>query len=203
MLMSEPIIRLIFERGKFDHSDTINTAAALQYYAIGLMAYSGIKVVTPAFYALDKRHAPMIVSLASIALNAVLNYYLTFALGLGHRGLALSTGIVAVTNFVVLYILMRRACGPDPSREYAGFIAKLGLATLALGGAAWAGNDWLNAVSVRQPLTMRVAHMCLVMGIAAGLFFLVAWQLRIREFTEVLDSMARKFGRRRKPAGRT
>ncbi len=202
MFMSEPIIRLIFERGRFDHADTIATAGALQFYAIGLVAYSGIKVVTPAFYAMDKRHAPMLVSLASILLTAALNFVLTFVLDMGHRGLALSTGIVAVTNFIVLYVLMRRATGKDESGEMPGFLMNLTVATLGLVGAAWAGNQWLNDVAkANPPILIEVLHMVIVVGLAAGLFFVVAWQLRIAELTDVIDGVVRRVRRSRsKPA---
>ena len=68
------------------------------FYAIGLAGYAGVKVLAPAFYALDKRHLPMVVSLISIGVNFALNWLFTFHLGLGHRGLALSTSFVAITN---------------------------------------------------------------------------------------------------------
>ena len=60
---------------------TAQTAAALQFYALGLVAYSGIKVLAPAFYALDKRKTPMMVSFASIGTNLLLNWLFTFHMG--------------------------------------------------------------------------------------------------------------------------
>src|SRR5207237_4832354 len=63
------------------------TAGALQFYAIGLAAYSAVKVLAPAFYALDKRYLPMMVSIFSIVINFGLNWFFMFKLGLGHRGL--------------------------------------------------------------------------------------------------------------------
>ncbi len=188
-ILAEPIIRLIFERGRFDHEDTLRTASALQFYAIGLVAYSGIKVVTPAFYAIDKRHAPMLVSLASIILNAVLNFIFTFVLELGHRGLALSTGLVALTNFIVLYALMRSHVGSDPHRQMPVFSAKIVLATLILGGAAWEGNRWLNEAAASQPLHLQIVHVGIVIGLASALFFATAWLLKISELTEIMDAI--------------
>ncbi len=75
----------------------------MRCYAVGLVAYSADKVLAPAFYALDKRHLPMFVAFISIAVNFCLNYFFTFHLKLGHRGLALSTSLVAFTNFLMLY----------------------------------------------------------------------------------------------------
>src|SRR5438105_14488823 len=62
IILARPIISVIYEHGRFDARATEQTAAALQFYAIGLAAYAAIKVLAPAFYALDKRFLPMLVS---------------------------------------------------------------------------------------------------------------------------------------------
>src|SRR5437773_3225939 len=108
MILAEPIIGLIYQHGRFTSASTTQTAGALRFYAIGLVGYSAVKVLAPAFYALDKRHLPMLVSLLSIAVNFGLNWFFAFQLKIGHRGLALSTSIVAIMNFLLLYIMMRR-----------------------------------------------------------------------------------------------
>ena len=66
IILAEPIISVIYEHGRFTAEATQQTAAALRFYAIGLAGYSADKVLAPAFYALDKRHLPMLVSLPSI-----------------------------------------------------------------------------------------------------------------------------------------
>src|SRR5713101_8373306 len=108
IILAEPIISLIYQHGRFTAEATRQTAAALRFYALGLAGYSGVKVLAPAFYAINKRNLPMLVSLFSIAMNFGLNWFFRFQLGFGHRGLALSTSFVAITNFLLLYIMMRR-----------------------------------------------------------------------------------------------
>jgi putative peptidoglycan lipid II flippase len=90
-VLREPIVRLIFEHGEFHAADTAATAAALAYYALGLFAYSGQKVLVPAFYALKKTRIPVAISVTSVALNVALNIALIGPLGF--RGLALATGL--------------------------------------------------------------------------------------------------------------
>src|SRR6267143_129948 len=107
IILAQPIISVIYEHGRFTPEATRQTAGALQFYAIGLAAYSAVKVLAPAFYALDKRYLPMVVSIFSIAINFLLNWFFMFKVGLGHRGLALSTSLVALTNFLLLYIMVR------------------------------------------------------------------------------------------------
>ncbi|MFO9228354.1 murein biosynthesis integral membrane protein MurJ [Legionella pneumophila serogroup 1] len=105
---AKPIIYLIYEHGKFYSTDTVQTANALKFYTLGLTSYACIKILSPAFYAIDKKWTPMIVSFSSIGLNIFLNYFLIFKLAMGYAGLALSTSISAASNFLVLYILMNQ-----------------------------------------------------------------------------------------------
>src|SRR5713226_6811889 len=133
IFLAQPIISVIYEHGRFTAEATRQTADALRFYAIGLAAYSAVKVLAPAFYALDKRHLPMLVSLFTILVNFCLNWLFTFHLGLGHRGLALSTSLVAITNFLLLYIMMRRYAG----RLETGAMLKL-LGKLLIAGAVLA-----------------------------------------------------------------
>src|SRR5204862_4060681 len=98
VILAEPIIGLIYQHGRFTADATAHTAEALRFYAIGLVGYSAVKVLAPAFYAINKRHLPMVVSLLSILVNFALNWFLTLHLGWGHQGLALSTSLVAITH---------------------------------------------------------------------------------------------------------
>src|ERR1700738_1032788 len=94
IVLARPIISVIYEHGRFSAEATRQTASALQFYAIGLVAYSAVKVLAPAFYALDKRYLPMMVSILSIVINVALNWFFMFRMALGHRGLASSTSLV-------------------------------------------------------------------------------------------------------------
>ena len=94
-MLASPIISVIYQHGRFNAEMTRQTAGALQYYATGLVAYAALKVLVPAFYAIGKRHTPMVVSFLAIGTNLFLNWLFTFRLGWGHRGLAFSTGLVA------------------------------------------------------------------------------------------------------------
>src|SRR6266480_7432494 len=134
IILAEPIIRLIYQHGRFTPEATRQTTAALRFYAIGLAGYSADKVLAPAFYALNKRYLPMFVTMTSIAINFSLHWFLTLYLNWGHRGLALSTSVVAITNFFFLYSMMRHFTG----RLETGALVKL-LAKLLVAGALLAG----------------------------------------------------------------
>src|SRR6185436_19796952 len=107
IFLSRPIIALIYEHGKFKQTDTEATSKALIFYAIGLFAYSGIKVVVPAFYALGKSRIPVIISAISVAANIGLNLWLIEPLG--YLGLALGTSLTAIGNFGLLFQQLQRS----------------------------------------------------------------------------------------------
>lgn len=195
IMLAEPIISLIYERGKFTHDSTVQTAAALQCYAVGLVAYSGIKVLAPAFYAIDKRKTPMVVSFASIIVNLLLNWLFTFHLGWGHRGLALSTGLVAMSNFAALYFLMRRETRLLQTRQMLSTLLKLALAGAVLAALCWAGNRWLLAGWAQFGLLLRILSLGAVITVAGGAFFLITMLLRVEEMDDVTRLAKRKLGR--------
>ncbi len=195
-MLAGPIISLIYERRTFTAADTAQTAGALQCYSIGLCAYAGIKVLAPAFYAIGKRTTPMLVSFLSIAVNYGLNQLFTFHLGYGHRGLALSTGLVALTNFSLLYILMRHETRELETRQMFITLAKLALAGAALAAVCWASQTWLLAGWPHFGLALRTLSLCATIAVAGGVFFAVALLLRIAELDDVAALVRRKLTRR-------
>ena len=87
IVLSRQIIGLIYERGPFKAFDTEQAAVALQFYALGLTAYSSIRVLAPAFYALNETRIPMLASVLSIITNFVVASLSNNQFGLGHRRL--------------------------------------------------------------------------------------------------------------------
>ncbi|MFN0102534.1 MAG: murein biosynthesis integral membrane protein MurJ, partial [Bryobacteraceae bacterium] len=98
IVIGDSIIGALFEGGQFRAYDTQQTAAALAWFAAGLVGYSGLKILVPAFYALKDSRTPMFISLASIATNYFIVSTMTGATTFGHAGLALSTAAVAISG---------------------------------------------------------------------------------------------------------
>ena len=96
IVLASPIIALIFERGSFTADDTAATALALRYYAIGLVGYSIVRIVSPAFYALRRSRIPVVASITSVVVNVALNVVLVRVMG--YAGLALGTSLAAIVN---------------------------------------------------------------------------------------------------------
>lgn len=196
IILAEPIIALIYEHGRFTAFSTVQTAGALRFYAAGLVGYAAIKVLAPAFYALDKRFLPMFVSFLSIGINFSLNWFFTFYLGWGHRGLAMSTCLVALTDFVLLYILMRRHAGPLETGVLFKTIAKLLTAGAGLAAVCWAAVTFYLGSGSHLGILQQLVGVMGTIAVGVVVFFGLAYLLRVAELRDVVEVVRRKLGRK-------
>ncbi|MEQ1861801.1 MAG: murein biosynthesis integral membrane protein MurJ, partial [Chthoniobacteraceae bacterium] len=195
ILLAEPIISVIYERGKFTAFETAQTAEALRFYALGLAAYAGTKVLGPAFYAIDRRKTPMVVSFCEIAVNLLLNWLFTFRLGMGHKGLALATGCVALTNFAALYVLMHRQTKRLETRALVTLLARLAVPCALLAGICLAARAWPLAAWATMPFIPKLAWLFGAIAAGVAAFFGSAALFRIEEIDDVLGMVKRKLRR--------
>jgi putative peptidoglycan lipid II flippase len=193
IILAEPIISLIYQHGRFTAEATRQTASALRFYAIGLVGYSGVKVLAPAFYAINKRNLPMFVSLLSIAVNFGLNWFFRFKLGWGHHGLALSTSVVAITNFLLLYLMMRKHTIHLETTALMATLLKLIVAGAVLALVCF-GAQWVFFQSVQG---LRIWHkaieLTITVAVGSGAFFGAAYFLGVAEVQDVVALVRRRF----------
>jgi putative peptidoglycan lipid II flippase len=190
IVLADPIIAMIFERGHFTPIDTAATAAALMFYAPGLVGYSAVKVASPSFYSLGDARTPVIVSVLSVLANLALNLVLVRVMG--YKGLALGTAIAAIFNAVALLLLLRGRIGGLEGRRIAVSFSKILVASLFMGAAAWFCAEWLeSALPGRGEFEKGIRVFA---SIATGLVVLVASArlLRIAEFDEALSRVVRR-----------
>ena len=195
IVLAEPIISVLYQHGRFGAYETAESAGALRFYALGLCGYAALKVLVNAFYAIDRRKTPMVVSFIAVVLNLVLNWVFTVQLGWGHRGLAFSTACVATSNFLILYFLMRAHLGRLESRALAALLVRVALASLVLLAIAWGGGHLLLADWAVEPFWPKLARLMLVIGCAAAAFFLCASALGIHEVRELAAAVRRRLRR--------
>lgn len=104
--MSEPIVRLFFERGAFDAAATTNTAYINQMYSIGLVAFATYPILVKVFYAFKNTYLPLFISLGTVTLNFIGNVVLSKYMG--PAGIALATSIASITGYIVAYFALSR-----------------------------------------------------------------------------------------------
>ena len=195
--MAEPVIGLVYQHGHFSARDTLETALALQFYAIGLVAYSCIKVLSPAFYAINRKWTPMLVSFASVALNIALNHYFMFHLGMGHKGLALSTTLCATLNFAALYMLMRPTARTLESGKFLSTLARCALASIPIGLVCMAADSLLPTLLPSQSLPWRALAVLVTIAAAVLAYLLTCLILRVEETRSASEILKRKLLRQR------
>lgn len=194
--LANPIIGLIYEHGQVKVNDTLQSGYALQFYAMGLVAYACIKVLSPTFYAIDRKWTPMLVSFVSIGLNFGLNYLFIYHMKLGAYSLALSTSIAAAVNFLTLYLLMHREAQTLHTLKLIGTLIRCGVASVALGAVCWAGltygAEWLQ----HERFLMRAASLGVLVAVAGGAYLLACLILRVSEVETAIGAVKRKLFRR-------
>lgn len=192
IVLGRPIVALVLEHGKFTGFDTVQTANALAAYSIGLAGYAAVKVLSPAFYALNDARTPMLVSLGSIAVNYVMNKLLVETFG--HVGLAFSTSAVALVNFLLLALLMRRRIHRLEGRRLGRIVLRISAASLLMAVAAW-GTSELAATLPLQGLALHLTQVLGGIGSAALVFYFACRLLRVAELDETINAIAGRFAR--------
>jgi putative peptidoglycan lipid II flippase len=198
-VLGDSMIAVVYQGGKFRVSDTHQTALALSCYALGLAGYAAIKVLAPAFYALNDARTPMIVSLISILINAAAASSMVKLAGLGHAGLALSTSIVALVSSVVLFeVLRRRVGGAQGRRLFTSFI-KITAASVAMGGACALSSRFMAHVAGLSRMA-RAADLAVSIPLGLAVFYASCKVVQLPELEAarraLVAPIARRLGRR-------
>jgi putative peptidoglycan lipid II flippase len=195
LVLDEAILRLIYQRGRFSAVDTAATARALECYAAGMIAYAGVKVVAPAFYALGRIRAAVIASLASVLANLAINV----ALGdrFGYRALALGTAAAALLNGGLLYAAFCRIVAPLPHRALARFAAKIALACAVMAVCVREGHRWIDRHVGHYHTRERLIETLVPVALGALVYGLCCAALRLEEMAALVDKLRGKLGRRR------
>ena len=192
MMLAGPIMSVLYQHGRLDTYQALQAAGALRYYAVGLAGYAALKVLVNAFYALDRRKTPMLVSFVAVLLNLLFNWLFTFHLHWGVRGLAFSTGCVASCNFLVLYWLMRRQLSRLETRRMATMLLKVAVACLALAAVCWGSDHTLLAHWPMQRFLPKTAALLATVLAGALVFVGSGLLLRIAELHELLGLVRRR-----------
>lgn len=132
IILAEPIIRLIFQYGRFDQFSTAMTSQALVYYALGLASYAAVKVTVPVFYNINNTRSPVIGSFLAVIINiAVILLSIKY---LQHRALALSISCAMTGNFLFLFVILYHKLAGFPLKYLATGLLKVLLAALVMAG---------------------------------------------------------------------
>ncbi|HEX9788292.1 MAG TPA: murein biosynthesis integral membrane protein MurJ [Candidatus Binatia bacterium] len=194
-VLGRPIVALVFEHGRFTGFDTVQTANALAAYSIGLAGYAAVKVLAPAFYALNDARTPMLISIGSIAVNYVMNLLLVGPFG--HVGLAFSTSTVALVNFLLLALLIRRRLGTLGGRRLGSTVLRICAASLPMALTAGFTSELVTALPL-SGIALELVQVIAGIGLATAVFYLSCRLLGVEELNDTVDALTGGFSRLRR-----
>ena len=185
IVLRRPVVEVLFQHGDFDAASTTLTAWSLLFFALGLSAFSMVKVIVPAFYALEDTRTPMRIAVIAMLLNVGLNFL--FIGPLQNGGPPLATTVAAFFNSAALMIIFRNRYGPIGFRVVLQSLMKFSIAALALGLVALVLIRWPGFYD-DAPMTQKVAALGLTIAAAAGTYFVMAYLLGSREGQELRET---------------
>ncbi len=189
-LLATPLIDVVFRRGRFGTADVQKTALAVGFFALGLYAAAGVKILTQAFYALHDTRTPVLVGTFDLAVFWIL--CVALAGPMQHAGVALATAAGFWINFLALLALLRRRLGRVGGRRILASLLRLAVASLGMGAVVWVVSARLVPYRMIWLLPLRIGWVGAVASLGAVVFLAFAKLLRVPEVDEVLGAFRKK-----------
>ena len=176
IFLAEPIVRLLYEHGKFNEYSTQAVSDVLVMLSLGLVLNGASLLLIRAFFSLKKTWVPTAVSILTLAVNVLL--VLVFYKPLGVAGIALATSIVNVVSFGVLFVLLRKAAGRLEG------LATLKTTIIAVGASvatAWLGSVVWRAVDqlLGRDMVGQLCAMAAALGVAYAMYVVIIARLKL------------------------
>jgi putative peptidoglycan lipid II flippase len=189
IVLRVPIISVLFQRGAFDIQSTFLTAQALLCYALGLWAFSVIRVIVSAFYSLQDSKTPMKAGIVAFVVNVICSIILMYPLK--HSGLALATSIATAVNVIMLTVVLKRRIGVFLDQEFYKSVFNIFLSSFAMWGVIILIGTFLPW-SDEGPLNERLLHLMFSVFAGMATFFSFACLTKCSEMTMIVDVIKRR-----------
>jgi putative peptidoglycan lipid II flippase len=192
MALNLPIISVLFQRGAFDAQATILTAQALFCYALGLWAFSLIRVIVAVFYSLQDAKWPMKAAIITLIVNLAASIALMFPLK--HSGLALANSLAAIVNVIILGIVLKKKIGPFLDRNFYFSTLKIITSSIVMWGAIMLIDvfmPWDSSSSFRS----RLIYLLTTITAGAATFFICSYILKSPEIHSIIRLLKKRFNR--------
>jgi len=184
-----PLIQVLLERGNFTAESTAMVAFALQFYAIGLVAHSGLEITVRAFYALHDTMTPVLIGIGAMILNILFSLWWVRYLGFG--GLALANSVATTLEMALLLTLLRRRMGGIEGRRLTRAVLSSGVAAIGMGVVV---SVWLRWLPAHLPTAGWEVWVAAIGGaiVAAGVYGAISLLFRSDELHGALALVRRR-----------
>ena len=193
IILREPIVALLFQRGEFDDQATRLTAQALLYYSMGLWAFSAVRIVAATFFALQDTRTPVKMAGISILANIILGLVLMKTLS--HGGLALATSLSSILNLGLLLGALRTRLGSLGWKSIAMAVGRSGLCSAVMGLAVHIMSLFM-ILDVDSPLPGLAAGVAGSIAIGLCVYGTGSYLIKSPELSRVLTAVWRGIGKK-------
>ncbi|OGW34685.1 MAG: murein biosynthesis integral membrane protein MurJ [Nitrospirae bacterium GWD2_44_7] len=186
--LREPIVNILFQRGRFDYAATAGTADALLFYSLGIWAIVGVRIVTASFYSMQDTKTPIKILVVTVMTNIILSLILMRPLK--HSGLALANALASTVNFLLLFYFLRKKLERLGAGRIIKSFLKISFASLAMGAAGWFllhGEIWKQSGRSME----KAGYLSGVIILCSALYFFLSYLLKSEEL-EYIVGLARK-----------
>ena len=190
IFLREPIVNILFQRGKFDYAATLGTAQALLFYSVGIWAVVGVRVMTVSFYSMQDTKTPVKIAAFALTMNVILSVILMNPLK--HSGLALANSLASSLNFALLFFFLRRKLHRVDTSKILHSFAKTVLASSVmgiLGGMLLQGEIWhIDGNTLNKTL-----YLSGTIVLCIGIYFILSLILKNEEALYIMNLAKQKF----------
>lgn len=184
ILLRNPAIQLLFERGAFTREMTLRTAGVLTAYCTATWAYCAHQILIRAFYGLQDTRTPARVAAAMVAVNLTLN--LTLIWPLAEAGLAAATACSGTCQAAVLYVLLHRRLHPSGQKRLLTVLWKTALATALMSFAVIGTLVALPAAPETDRVGLKILRLAVPLAAGLATYMAVAWLVKLEGFIDMI-----------------
>lgn len=190
IFLREPIVNVLFQRGRFDYPATLGTAQALLFYSVGIWAIVGVRVMTASFYSMQDTKTPVKIAILALVMNVILS--ITLMNPLKHSGLALANSLASSLNFTLLFLFLKRKLNRIDIRSLLKSFVKTIPASLIMGiigGMLIRGDIW----HYEGDTIYKTFYLFGTIVVCIGIFFTLSLFLKNEEAFYVLNFLKQRF----------
>lgn len=190
IMLKQPIVNTLFQRGAFDLTATVNTATALFFYSIGILGTVGSRTITATFYSLQDTKTPVICATTGMFIN--IGVSLILMKSMKHNGLALAYSLAATVQFLMLANFLKRKI-PEIyfSSIIPSFIKSTIASFLSIGIAKLICNInpdlWLHS----EKMLLKFLWLGFAIAVAVLLYFIACYLMKHEELSYILKKIRR------------
>ncbi|MCS7215367.1 MAG: murein biosynthesis integral membrane protein MurJ [Thermodesulfovibrio sp.] len=190
IILKEPIVNTLFQRGAFDITATFNTAQALLFYSIGILGTVGSRTITATFYSFQDTKTPVVCATVGMLTNVLFSLLLMHTMK--HNGLALAYSLAATVQFLMLSIFIKHKINEISFINIIPSFVKSTIAALVSVGIARLicnikPSLWLHS----EQMFLKFIWLVTAIGIAVSIYFLLCYLMKHEELSYILKKIRR------------